>query len=193
MLRFIYMDECEEGAMEAMADHLLAAATRYQLGRLQVMSELHLTKTLTVIVHSATQGAMLLTTVLSILTCQVENAAERLLLAETNSADQLKEEALRFITANTVAVSQTEGYKKLSNQPILFMELFEASSGVTEARGKKRARDEEADESGGLTPAVVRGMKVGQLRAELSKRQLAVDGVRQVLMQRLEEAISSTP
>ena len=114
-------------------------------------------------------------------------------MAETNSADQLKEEALRFITANTVAVSQTEGYKKLSNQPILFMELFEASSGVTEARGKKRARDEEADESGGLTPAVVRGMKVGQLRAELSKRQLAVDGVRQVLMQRLEEAISSTP
>ena len=49
MLRFIYTDECEEGAMEAMADHLLVAATRYQLGRLQVMSELHLSKTLTVI------------------------------------------------------------------------------------------------------------------------------------------------
>ena len=61
MLRFIYTDECEEGAMEAMADHLLAASTRYQLGRLQVMSELHLTKTLTVIINSATQGAMLLT------------------------------------------------------------------------------------------------------------------------------------
>ena len=48
MLRFIYTDECEEGAMEAMADHLLAAATKYQLGRLQVMSELHLVRTLTV-------------------------------------------------------------------------------------------------------------------------------------------------
>ena len=36
-------------------------------------------------------------------------------------------------------------------------------------------------------------MKVGQLRAELSKRNLAVDGVRQVLMRRLDEAIASTP
>ena len=34
--------------MEAMADHLLAAATKYQLGRLQVMSELHLVRMLTV-------------------------------------------------------------------------------------------------------------------------------------------------
>ena len=125
---------------------------------------------------------------------QVENAADRLLLAETNSADQLKEEALRFITANSVSVSQTEGYKKLLGHPSLMAELFEVLSGVADARGKKRAREEDdAVEAGGLTPEVVRGMKVGQLRAELSKRQLAVDGVRQVLMQRLEEAISSTP
>lgn len=48
VLRFIYTDECEDGAMEAMADHLLVAAMRYQLGRLQVMSEIHLVKTLTV-------------------------------------------------------------------------------------------------------------------------------------------------
>ena len=52
MVRFIYTDECEEGAMEAMADHLLAAATKYQLGRLQVMSELHLVRTLTVTDYS---------------------------------------------------------------------------------------------------------------------------------------------
>ena len=48
MLRFIYTDEVEEGAMEAMADHLLVAAMKYQLGRLQVMSEMHLSKTLMV-------------------------------------------------------------------------------------------------------------------------------------------------
>ena len=121
----------------------------------------------------------------------MENAAERLLLAETNSADQLKEEALRFITANSVGVSQTEGYKKLLGHPSLMAELFEVLSGVADARCKKRAREDDAVEAGGLTPQVVRGLKVGQLRAELSKRNLAVDGVRQVLMRRLEEAIST--
>ena len=177
--------------MEAMADHLLAAATKYQLGRLQVMSELHLSKTLTVSKGRAGPGAF--SFVLRLAFCQVENAAERMILAETNSADQLKEEAMRFVASNMSGVSKTEGYKQLRKQPDLLMELLEAATGVAEERRKKRARDEEADESGGLTPAVVRGMKVGQLRAELSKRQLAVDGVRQVLMQRLEEAISSTP
>ena len=40
---------------------------------------------------------------------QVPNAVERLLLAETTGtgAGQLKEEAIRFITANTAAVSKT--------------------------------------------------------------------------------------
>ena len=123
---------------------------------------------------------------------QVANAAERLLLAETNSADQLKEEAMRFIASNMAGVSQTEGYKKLMGQPALLMELLEAATGVTAARGKKRAREEEegGGEGGGLTPQAVRGMKVGQLRAELSKRGLDVDGVRQVLIQRLETSLS---
>jgi len=126
---------------------------------------------------------------------QVANAAERLLLAETNSADQLKEEAMRFIAENMAGVSKTEGYQTLRSQPDLLMELLEAATGVAAARGKKRAREEEEEEGGGeggggLTPQAVRGMKVGQLRAELSKRGLDVDGVRQVLMQRLETAIS---
>ena len=81
MLRFIYTDSCEAGAVEAMADHLLVAATRYQLGRLQVMCELQLSKTLT-----------------------IENAVDRLLLADLHSADQLKEEAVRFITLHMTDV-----------------------------------------------------------------------------------------
>ena len=102
---------------------------------------------------------------------------------------------MRFIAENMAGVSQTEGYKKLPSQPDLLLELMEAATGVAAARGKKRAREEEEEEGGGeggggLTPQAVRGMKVGQLRAELSKRGLAVDGVRQVLMQRLETAIS---
>jgi len=123
----------------------------------------------------------------------VANAAERLLLAETNSADQLKEEAMRFIAENMAGVSQTEGYERLPSQPDLLLELMGVVAGLPETgRGKKRAREEEegGGEGGGLTPQAVRGMKVGQLRAELSKRGLGVDGVRQVLMQRLETAIS---
>ena len=101
---------------------------------------------------------------------------------------------MRFIAENMAGVSKTEGYKKLPSQPDLLLELLEAATGVAAARGKKRAREEEeeggGEGGGGLTPQAVRGMKVGQLRAELSKRGLDVDGVRQVLMQRLETAIS---
>ena len=104
---------------------------------------------------------------------------------------------MRFIAENMAGVSKTEGYQTLRSQPDLLMELLEAATGVAAARGKKRAREEEEEEEegggeggGGLTPQAVRGMKVGQLRAELSKRGLDVDGVRQVLMQRLEAAVS---
>lgn len=48
LLRFIYTDGVYEGALDAMADHLLVAAMKYQLGRLEVMCELHLSRTLTV-------------------------------------------------------------------------------------------------------------------------------------------------
>lgn len=50
MLQFMYTDQCEDGAMEAMADHLLAAATKYQLPGLRRMAEAHLSRTLTVCV-----------------------------------------------------------------------------------------------------------------------------------------------
>ena len=197
MLRFIYTDEVEEGAMEAMADHLLVAAMKYQLGRLQVMSEMHLSKTLAVSVNCCNCDAAISSHTLPVCCAQVANAAERLLLAETNSADELKEEAMRFIASNLSGVSQTGGYEKLREQPDLLMELMGVVGGLPDAsRGKKRAREEEAEGSGGeggggLTPQAVRGMKVGQLRAELSKRGLDVAGVRQVLMQRLETAVST--
>ena len=48
------------------------------------------------------------------------------------------------------------------------MEFVEAMAGVS-GGGKKRAREEEEEEGEGLTPASVRAMKVGQLRAEPSR------------------------
>lgn len=48
LLRFLYTDECEDGAMEAMAEHLYVAAGKYQIERLEIMSGLHLCQTRTV-------------------------------------------------------------------------------------------------------------------------------------------------
>ena len=112
---------------------------------------------------------------------QVENAAARLLLADTNSADQLREEAVQFICANMAAVHTTAGYSDLSKE--LLMEVIAALAGI-EGGGRKRAREDD----GALTAETIKGMKVGQLRAELQRRGLDVSGVRAVLMQRLEAA-----
>jgi len=121
LLRFIYTDEVEAGAMEAMADHLYIASTKYQLERLQVMSGLYLSKTLS-----------------------TTNAVERLLLAETNSAALVKQEAMRFIAAHMAEIRTTEAYRKLREHPDLLMDLL--------------------DMAAGLAPAGAEGSKVGQKR-----------------------------
>lgn len=84
-------------------------------------------------------------------------------MADSISADHLKDDSMRFITANAASVSQTDAYAKLkTEQPALMIEIFEASMGLPKAPAKKRAR-EEASEGGLLTPEVVRGMTEGEL------------------------------
>jgi len=95
VLRFVYTDACEAGAMEAMADHLLPAARKYQLERLQRMSEAYLSAMLT-----------------------AENAAQRLRLAELHGSDKLKQSAMEYITSNLDDVEKTEAYKEL-DAPLL--------------------------------------------------------------------------
>lgn len=164
MLRFIYTDDCEEGAIEAMADHLLVAACRYQLGRLQVLCEVQLSKSLT-----------------------AENAADRLALADRNDADQLREDAVHYMSANIAAVRKSEGYQQLSRE--LLMEVTDIALGLEESNSsRKRAREDDRDE---LSTEDVKRMKVGELRAELSRRGLDVDGVKPVLVSRLEAALGS--
>ena len=64
-------------------------------------------------------------------------------------------------------------------------------AGVSDATGgTKRHREETEQNRGELTPETIRSMKVSQLRAELAKRDLAVGGVRNGLMIRLEAALS---
>ena len=83
LLRWIYVEEVDEGAIEAFGEHLLMGANRYELGGLKLLMETKLCEGLS-----------------------IENVATRLVLGEQAEADQLKECCLEFIKPNAAAVMQ---------------------------------------------------------------------------------------
>lgn len=83
--------ELEGAALEvAMAQHLLVAADRFQLGRLRRICERRLCETV-----------------------EVETAATTLALAEQNHANELKRVCLDFVSRNLQAVMTTDGYQHM--------------------------------------------------------------------------------
>ncbi|KAL6874008.1 hypothetical protein ACP4OV_014090 [Aristida adscensionis] len=118
MLGFIYTDtvpeleeeeEPDQGAV-AMAQHLLAAADRYGLGRLKLICKGKLA------------GGV-----------DVDTAATTLALAEQHSCSLLKAKCVEFITGSPEkldAVLATEGYKHLvASCPVVLTELLKAAHG----------------------------------------------------------------
>lgn len=89
VVEFIYTGRAPR--VNEMAEKVLAAANKYDLGRLKAMCEDVLCPKLS-----------------------VETAAEMLVLADTHNADQLKANALRFIKANTTDVMDTDGWKAMA-------------------------------------------------------------------------------
>ena len=85
LLRFMYTDTVDDGAVEARGEDLLRGANFYVLQGLKMRCEMALCKELT-----------------------VENVASRLLLADRTEADKLKEACLEFIKPN-VSVFSLEG------------------------------------------------------------------------------------
>ena len=83
LLRWIYVDEIDEGAIEAFGEQILMGANRFELGALKLLVESKLCKGLS-----------------------TENVATRLVLGEQAEADQLKECCLEFIKPNAAAVMQ---------------------------------------------------------------------------------------
>ena len=83
LLRWIYVDEIDEGAIEAFGEQILMGANRYELGGLKLLVEAKLGEGLT-----------------------TDNVATRLVLGEQAEADQLKECCLEFIKPNAAAVMQ---------------------------------------------------------------------------------------
>ena len=86
LLRWIYVDEIDEGAIEAFGEQILMGANRYELGGLKLLVEAKLGEGLT-----------------------TDNVATRLVLGEQAEADQLKECCLEFIKPNAAAVMQVGG------------------------------------------------------------------------------------
>ena len=103
MLAYIYTGKSRN--MEKMASDLLVAADKYNVTGLKEKCEVALCSALT-----------------------TENAVDLLALADTYSAKYLKKRAIRFISTRVKDVMLTPGWKKVSsNQPSLFIELFEAA------------------------------------------------------------------
>ncbi|XP_051012897.1 speckle-type POZ protein-like [Acomys russatus] len=102
MMGFIYTGKAPN--LHSLAPGVLAAADRYGLEQLKVMCEDALCRHLS-----------------------VENAAHTLFLADLHSAQQLKMEALGFITVHASEVSETSGWKEMGEaHPHLLAEAFQS-------------------------------------------------------------------
>ncbi|KAH9364051.1 hypothetical protein HPB48_016389 [Haemaphysalis longicornis] len=100
VIEFIYTGRAPK--LNQMADKILAAADKYDLGRLKAMCEHVLCSKLA-----------------------VETAAEMLTLADIHNADQLKASAIRFFKAHAAAVLETSGWNIVaSEKPHLVAEVL---------------------------------------------------------------------
>ena len=108
----------------------------------------------------------------------IDNVAELLLFADSANCALLKETATAFFLSNAKDVRNTEGYAKLRESPHVLEELlFKAA----EANDKRPA-------SADLDERDPKRLCVSALRSELNDKGLDVDGSREMLVSRLEEA-----
>lgn len=110
----------------------------------------------------------------------IDNAAELILFADAKNCADLKEAAVNFFVANTEAVMATKGFAKVQESAEIARELMRALS--LAARGKKRPAPSGNGDNN------YSSMRVRVLRWKLDEKGLEVDGSREVLIARLEEA-----
>ena len=102
LLTYIYTGKAPH--IQTLANSLLNAAEKYQLGRLKAMCEQQMSYGL-----------------------EVENAAETLVLAHTYGADQLKKNALMYIVKHRDKVRETKDWEKVHNMCELLEDLLDTS------------------------------------------------------------------
>jgi|AntAceMinimDraft_1070359.scaffolds.fasta_scaffold15162_1 speckle-type POZ protein len=111
LVHFVYTDSLpdKEELNVAMAQHLLAAADRFDVSRLPAICESRLCDSL-----------------------NVDTAATTLALAEQNHAQGLKQVCLKYVASHLVEVINTDGYGHLEQScPQLAQEIIRTVGGVT--------------------------------------------------------------
>jgi len=121
LLRWLYTGRCEEGAVDAMADHLFEAAAKFGVADLQALA-------------SRTMLAAL----------NAEKLCDYFALAHAHDDEELKAACADLITEDMSAVVRTEGWARLeAERPQLAAELVKSMAAQTAAagggaQGKKR-------------------------------------------------------
>ena len=108
----------------------------------------------------------------------VDNVAELLLFADGANCALIKEAAIACFLSNPNDVKKTEGYVKLKESPHVLEELLFASAEAHEKRPASPTPPERDHKR----------MRVSDLRLKLDGKGLDVDGSREMLVSRLEEA-----
>jgi speckle-type POZ protein len=118
LLHFVYTDSLPqelsgENLEVTMAQHLLAAADRFELPRLRAICEKHLCETV-----------------------DIANAATTLTLAEENHATELKRHCLEFVAQNLSSVMNTSGFDYMIQRcPDLQRSILETTARSKDSRG----------------------------------------------------------
>ena len=110
----------------------------------------------------------------------IENCAELILFADGTNCAMLKEAAVDYFVANYEGVMASEGYKDIKESPNILQELLLAM-----AMDKKKKRP--ASDVGN---GEIKRMRVSDLRQKLDKKGLDVDGSKDMLVARLENAVT---
>ena len=108
-----------------------------------------------------------------------ENAAELILFADATNCAMLKENSMDFFVNNTQEVMASEGFAQVKESPSVMAELMDVALGGSKKRPASSIVDDERD---------YKRMRVATLWQKLDGKGLAVDGAKDILISRLEEA-----
>ena len=120
LLRWIYTGQCEGGALAAMADHLFEAGGKFGVPALQ----------------AAAQRQM-------IADLAVAKVCDYFALARAHDDEELQDACAALVSKQMLAVTQSEGFKRLAaERPLLMAALMQTIGELTSPGGRKRKRDE---------------------------------------------------
>ena len=110
----------------------------------------------------------------------IENCAELILFADGTNCAMLKEAAVDYFVANPADVMASEGYDEVKESSDIVQELMLAMA--ADKKKKRPASDVGNDD--------IKRMRVSNLRQKLDEKGLDVDGSKDMLVARLENAVA---